>query len=86
MNTIKQDQVKPGDKIVLKTDCGPEGAINRGTVEEVRETGVLTNFGLRYAYLIPFKAIKTHLKPIKSLTNKVKINTRKIKNKNQIKF
>jgi len=70
MNAINTNEIKEGDKIVLKTDLGPEGAKNSGIVEEIRESGVLVDFGLTYAYVIPFNFIKTHLKLIKKEANK----------------
>ncbi len=65
LRTVDTDRICQGDKIVLKTRSGPEGAPNEGIVEEIHPTGVLANFGLRYSYMIPFHAIGAHLRPKK---------------------
>jgi predicted heme/steroid binding protein len=62
LGNVNPDRIHRGDKIVLKTKNGPEGAPNEGIVEEIRATGVLVDFGLRYSYMIPFRAIRTHLR------------------------
>ena len=62
LGTMDLDRIRPGDKIVLKTNSGPEGAPNEGIVEEIRTTGVLADFGLRYSYMVPFRAIAAHLR------------------------
>jgi hypothetical protein len=62
LGTVDPDRIRQGDKIVLKTDSGPEGAPNEGIVEEIRPTGVLADFGLRYSYMVPFRAIGAHLR------------------------
>ncbi|MER3373580.1 MAG: toprim domain-containing protein [Allomuricauda sp.] len=74
LGTVDTDRIRPGDKIVLKTKSGPEGAPNEGIVEEIRPTGVLANFGLRYTYMVPFQAIAAHLRPKKMSTKNITMN------------
>ncbi|SFZ94859.1 Toprim-like [Flaviramulus basaltis] len=86
MNTIECNEIQHGDKIVLKTDCGPEGTINTGIVNSVRKSGVLADFGIRFLYLIPLNAIKTHLKLVSNESNKIKEFSKEVNSKNQIKL
>ena len=86
MGSVVLSQINKDDKIVLKSDFGPEGSINHGIVEETRNSGILTDFGSKYAYLIPLNAIKTHLKLVQNSSNKTMDTITKVKSKNQIKL
>ena len=86
MNTIECNEIQHGDKIVLKTDCGPEGTMNIGIVNSVRKSGVLADFGIRFLYLIPLNAIKTHLKLVPNESDKIKEFSKEVNSKNQIKL
>ena len=77
MGSVKLDNIHPGDKIGLNSTHGPEGTRNYGIVKERKATGVLVDFGLTYAYVIPTKNIKKHYKLVpmgKETTNKPKKN------------
>jgi hypothetical protein len=74
LRTVEHDQIRHGDKIILKTMSGPEGSPNEGIVEEIRPTGILANFGLRYSYMVPFQAIEAHLRPVGRTAGFIKNN------------
>lgn len=86
MDNVDPNQIQKRDKIILKTIYGPEDSANNGIVERVSSKGILTNFGLTYSYLIPFNAIKTHLKPVQNKSDKIKGLNQKVNSKNQIKL
>jgi len=84
MSEVKINDIKVRDKIVLKTEKGPEGTTNIGEVKVIKSHGVLADFGLKYSYIIPYKAIKEHWTPLKL---DEKLNKRKKANpKNEIKL
>lgn len=73
MNSVQLDKINKGDKIVLKGAYGPEGAVNFGIVHEKRSSGVLTDFGLTYKYVIPIDNIKKHFRlKEQNVSNKLK--------------
>lgn len=86
MDVLDSSQIQKGDKIVLKTTYGPENSVNSGIVEEVSAKGVLTNFGLKYSYRIPFSSIKIHLKSIHNKSGTKADVNKKEKSINQIKL
>ncbi|GGD13405.1 hypothetical protein [Hyunsoonleella pacifica] len=84
MSEVKIDNIKVRDKIVLKTEKGPEGSTNVGEVKVIKSHGVLADFGLKYSYIIPYKSIKEHWTP---MNLDEKLNNRKLaKSKNEIKL
>lgn len=86
MDKIDPNQIQKGDKIILKTIYGPEDSVNNGIVERVSAKGILTNFGLTHSYMIPFNAIKTHLKLVHTKSDKITGLNQKVNSKNQIKL
>ena len=49
-----------GDRVELKSESGPENTKNVGTIIAIKKKGVVCDFGLKYAYSIPYSAIKVH--------------------------
>lgn len=62
MESVLKSRLAVGDKIELNTEKGPEGASNEGVIKSIEPDSIECDFGLRYTYAIPLRAIRSHLK------------------------
>lgn len=84
---VKRSNLCLGDKVELNTAKGPEGTKNQGIILELKNNGVLVDFGLKHHYAIPFSAIKVHYKKSsKSQMAENRLKTKKTRNIQSIQY